>query len=117
MEEQTDTPGTGDAEAAVDDEGERGTSIGRLANYGQETVKKAAGDLGSAAAGSQPVTAAKDKFDQATHSLMAQLHVASTEQLDDLRSQIADLEERLSALEGKKRPAAARDAKDVTADG
>ncbi len=118
MDETTETPVTAEAEEALEEGAKDASgSFTRLAGKGQEKIKQTAGDLGSAAAGSQPVTAARDIFEQASRSLMTQFHVATTDGLDELRGQIADLEERLAALEGKKRPAAAKEAKDGAAEG
>ena len=117
MDEDTTTQTASETEAPAGEASKQGGNLSRLADYGQETIKKAAGDLGHAAAENERVAGARDKLGEAAQSLLTQLHLATTDEVEELRQQVAALEERLAALDPKRRLAAAKEAKDDSPEG
>ena len=117
MDEETTTQTASETEAPAGDAAKQGGNFSRLADYGQEKVKKVASDLGNAASSNERVTGTRDKLGQAAQSLITQMHLATSDEVGELRVQVAGLEERLAALEPKRRPAAAKEPKDDSVEG
>jgi hypothetical protein len=116
MDEETTTQTTPETEGQQEDRDRQG-GLARLADYGQETIKKAAGDLGHAAAENERVAGARDKLGEAAQSLLTQLHLATTDEVEELRQQVAALEERLAALETKRRSTAVKEDRNDSPEG
>ena len=93
----TDSPPEPDETAAeeADEKATTSSLLGTLAGRSEEAVKKVYGDLSE----NPRMQDAKERLGKASHSVLAQLNIASQDDLSALRDEIARLEQRLAVLE------------------
>lgn len=95
--EVTESPPESD-ESAEQETSEKATTaslLATLAGRSEEAVKKVYGDLSE----NPRMQDAKERLGKASHSVLAQLNIASQDDLSALRDEIARLEQRLAVLE------------------
>ena len=84
--------------------------FGRLAGRGDEALKRFSEEIDKNARmrdGLDRLLDAAGRLEQAGRPVLARLGIASVEEVDALRKEVAKLEERLSELEGAKKGAGA----------
>lgn len=87
---------------------DQGSTLGRLAGRGEETVSKLLEELGKNPRVTDALgkaMSAKGKLDGASRSALDTIGLAAADELKDMRKQIERLEKRLSRLEGGTRTA------------
>ena len=90
-------PASGEQEPKQDGDKSTGSLLGTLAERSEEAVKKVYGELSD----NPRMQDAKDRLGKASHTVLAQLNVASQDDVSALRDEVARLEQRLAVLEQK----------------
>jgi hypothetical protein len=84
-----------EAEETAEEAAAKESLLTTLAGRSEEAVRKVYGDLSD----NPRMQDAKDRLGKASHSVLAQLHIASQDDLSALRDEVARLEQRLAVLE------------------
>jgi hypothetical protein len=80
------------------------TTLTKLAERGEEALKRLSGEIEK----NQRVTEARERLVRIEKSVLNRVNIAALDETEELRKQVADLEERLAKLEGgtsRKKPA------------